>query len=83
MLRRAPFTQFARDLKNGTLPNFSFVTPNLSNDAHDCSVDVADSWLKNNSAPLLANSQFQEDGLLIVTFDEIVWPGYHERRGQS
>jgi len=69
-----PFTQFATDLKNGTLPNFSFVTPNLCNDAHHCSVGVADSWLKNNIAPLLANSQFQEDGLLIVTFDESFGP---------
>ena len=69
-----PFTQFATDLKKGTLPNFSFVTPNLCNDAHDCSVGTADSWLKNNIAPLLANSQFQKDGLLIVTFDESFGP---------
>jgi acid phosphatase len=65
-----PFSQFATDLKNGTLPNFSNVVPNLCNDAHDCSLGTADSWLKSNIAPLLASSTFQQDGVLIVTFDE-------------
>src|SRR5438094_731050 len=65
-----PFTQFATDLKNGTLPNFSNVVPNLCNDAHDCSLSTADTWLKNNIAPLIASPVFQTDGLLIITFDE-------------
>ena len=65
-----PFTQFAIDLRNNALPNYSFVTPNLCDDAHDCSVGTADSWLQANIAPLLSSSQFQQDGLLIVTFDE-------------
>ena len=69
-----PFAQFATDLKNGTLPSFSFVTPNLCNDAHDCPVGTADNWLKSNIAPLLENSQFEKDGLLIVTFDESFGP---------
>src|SRR5438067_2496361 len=31
-----PFTQFAADLSAGLLPSFSFVVPNINNDAHDC-----------------------------------------------
>src|SRR6266516_1171649 len=65
-----PFTQFATDLANGTLPAFSNIVPNLCNDAHDCSLSTADSWLRTNIAPLLASPVFQQDGLLIVVFDE-------------
>ncbi len=65
-----PFTQFATDLANGTLPTFSNIVPNLCNDAHDCSLSTADSWLQTNIGPLLASPVFQQDGLLIVVFDE-------------
>jgi acid phosphatase len=65
-----PFTQFAVDLAAGQLPNYSFVTPNLCDDAHNCGLDVADAWLKANIAPLLTSSPFKDDGLLIITFDE-------------
>jgi hypothetical protein len=65
-----PFTQFASDLTNNQLPNFSFVLPNLLNDAHDGPLQVADLWLQHNLAALLSNSTFQRDGLLIIVFDE-------------
>jgi len=65
-----PFTQFATDLANGTLPTFSNIVPNLCNDAHDCSLGTADSWLQSNIAPLIASPVFQQDGLLIIVFDE-------------
>ncbi len=65
-----PFTQLATDLANGTLPHFSNIVPNLCNDAHDCGLDVADSWLQTNIAPLIASPVFQQDGLLIIVFDE-------------
>jgi len=69
-LNLVPFTQFAADLANGTLPNYSFVTPDGCNDLHDGSAAQADSWLQINIAPLLTNSQFTTDGLLIIVFDE-------------
>jgi acid phosphatase len=65
-----PFTQFATDLANNALPQYSFIVPNTQNDAHDGSLAQADAWLQTNIAPLLANSQFQSSGLLIITFDE-------------
>jgi len=66
-----PFTQFAPDLSNGTLPNFSFIVPNLCNDAHDCSLNTADSWLQANIDPLVQSAFFQQNNcLLIITFDE-------------
>jgi hypothetical protein len=65
-----PFTHFAQDLNNQALPDISFVIPNRNDDAHDGSLQQADTWLQNNIAPLLRNSAFQQDGILIVVFDE-------------
>ncbi len=65
-----PFTQFATDLANNALPNYSFIVPNLCNDAHDCSLSTADAWLQTNIDPLIKSAQFQQDGLLIILFDE-------------
>jgi phospholipase C len=65
-----PFTQFAADLANNALPQFSFVIPDTLDDAHDGTLAQADAWLQANIAPLLSNSAFQTGGLLIVTFDE-------------
>jgi hypothetical protein len=67
-----PFTKFATDRANNTLPNFSFIVPNLLNDAHDGSLSTADAWLKTNIAPLIASATFQKDGILIILFDESV-----------
>ena len=65
-----PFGQFSADLKSGQLPNFSFVVPNLLDDAHDGPLPVADAWLALNMPPLLNDANFQKDGLLIIVFDE-------------
>lgn len=65
-----PFSQFAGDLANNTLPQYSFITPNVNNDAHDGTLAAADLWLQSNIAPLLSSSAFQSGGLLIITFDE-------------
>ena len=65
-----PFTQLAQDLSTGGLPNYSFIAPNGCDDAHDCGLGTADNWLKNNIDPLIKNSVFQKDGLLIIVFDE-------------
>jgi hypothetical protein len=68
-----PFTQFATDLASGTLPEFSFIVPDIKDDAHDGTPQQADSWLQSNVViPLSSNPAFTPggDGLLIVEFDE-------------
>src|ERR1022692_641248 len=65
-----PFTQFATDLANNALPQYSFIAPNLMYDAHDGTLAQADAWLQTNIAPLIASSAFQNGGLLIITYDE-------------
>src|SRR5436190_8441597 len=59
------------DLAHNTLPNFAFVTPNLCNDMHSCSVQTGDDWLKA-WLPMLVNSQAYNSGktAIFVTFDE-------------
>jgi phospholipase C len=67
-----PFTQFATDVDTDSFPRYSFITPNVCNDAHDCALSVADAWLYTNNAPLLNTNMFQPggDGVLIIVFDE-------------
>lgn len=75
-----PFSQFSADLNGGQLPSFSLIIPDLPDDAHSCkntatcddnsTLADADNWLKTNIAPLLANPDFQKNGLLLIVFDE-------------
>ena len=63
------FTAFPSSANYASLPTVSYVTPNMCNDMHDCSVSTGDTWLKNN---LDAYAQWAKthNSLLIVTFDE-------------
>jgi acid phosphatase len=63
-----PFSQFATDLANNELPNFSYVVPSTLNDGQRGSLQQSDTWLKQNIEPLLADATFQQDGILIITF---------------
>ena len=68
-----PFTQFATDLANNALPDFSFIVPDVNDDAHNGTPQQADSWLQTNVVvPLSSYSAFAAggDGVLIVDFDE-------------
>jgi acid phosphatase len=52
-----------------TLPTVSFVTPNMCNDMHDCSIGTGNGWLQSH---LDGYAQWAKthNSLLIVTFDE-------------
>lgn len=70
-----PFSQFATDLNNNALPEFSFIIPNVDDDAHDGTPQQADTWLQSNVvAPLSNYAAFQAggDGLLLFDFDESI-----------
>jgi len=75
-----PFTQFATDLQNNTLPNYAMIVPNAANDGHDCPNEASfctdtqklaniDQWIQTNLGPLITSSTMQ-DSLLIYTWDE-------------
>lgn len=65
-----PFSQFSADLAANSLPDFSFIVPNVLDDAHDGSLAAADQWLSANIDPLIKNSAFQSGAVLIIVFDE-------------
>lgn len=66
--RIVPFTALAADLRAGLLPDYAWVTPNLCDDAHDCSLQTADSFLSRTLPPLLR--ELGPHGLLVLTWDE-------------
>jgi hypothetical protein len=53
-----PSGAFLSDLQNDTLPTFSFVTPNLCNDMHDCSPTVSDNWIRAYMSAILASPAY-------------------------
>ena len=80
-MKLVPFSNFAGDLASNSLPQYTFVIPDVEDDAHDCpgggnscsedqKLAQADAWLKSNIGPLVTSSSFQTDGLLVITFDE-------------
>ncbi|WP_345764800.1 alkaline phosphatase family protein [Diaminobutyricibacter sp. McL0608] len=66
------FSQFAADLAStDSLPNYSFISPNLCNDMHNCSIATGDAWLAAVVPSILRSPAFtQQRSLLVVTFDE-------------
>jgi len=69
----------ASDLKSErTTPNLTFVTPNLCDDGHDgpCvngqpgGLVSADAFLQKWIPQIMASKAYQEDGLIVITFDE-------------
>jgi phosphatidylinositol-3-phosphatase len=65
-----PYTQFSSDLTSSNVPNYMWVTPNLCDDMHDCSVSTGDTWLSQNVPPILNSSAFKNGGVLFITWDE-------------
>ena len=67
-----PYTQLSSDLQStSTTPNYAFITPNMCNDMHDCTVATGDGWLQQNVPAILASPAFKNQrSLLALTWDE-------------
>jgi phosphatidylinositol-3-phosphatase len=68
-----PFTQFAADVASGNLQEFSYIVPDVDDDAHNGTPQQADSWLQAKVVdPLSVRPAFKPggNGILIVDFDE-------------
>ncbi|KAJ5559621.1 hypothetical protein N7513_002020 [Penicillium frequentans] len=73
------FTMFYEDLNNNELPQWMFITPNMTNDGHDSSLATAGLWSRNFLTPLLENENFNTDStLIILTFDEGLTTGTNQ-----
>lgn len=62
------FDAMAADLKAGRLPDFSFVSPNLCDDTHDCDVQQGDRFLRATLPRLI--HELGPHGFLVLTYDE-------------
>jgi hypothetical protein len=66
-----PLTQLDADIALNDLPNFIFITPDICYSAHDCALELADGWLKEQMDklyPVLESSG--KPFLIILTWDE-------------
>jgi hypothetical protein len=62
---------FYDDARAGNLPSFSFVTPNLIDDAHNRSPAVGDAWLRKVITFLTGSASYQNgDTVVFITNDE-------------
>jgi phosphatidylinositol-3-phosphatase len=66
--RVVPLEQLPADLRRGRLPTYSFISPDLCNDMHDCSVATGDRFLAHLVPTLLR--ALGPRGYLILTWDE-------------
>jgi acid phosphatase len=75
--------QLAVDLAADNLPDFMFIEPNQINSMHDCPDNLpsncpddnvrmrdGDAWAEQHLLPVLENHAFQQNGLMIITWDE-------------
>ncbi len=67
-----PFSDFATDISSAsTTRNYSFISPNLCNDMHSCSISTGDNWLKNHVPAILKSPACTSATCLVmITWDE-------------
>jgi len=65
-----PYAELAGDLETRTVPAYAFITPNLCNDMHDCSVATGDAWLAREVPKILASQAYKQGGAIFIAFDE-------------
>jgi hypothetical protein len=64
-----PLSQFNADLYANAMPSFSWISPNLCYDMHDCSIATGDDWL-SAVVPRILQSPAFANGVLFLVWDE-------------
>jgi hypothetical protein len=62
------FDALSSDLRNGSLPTYAWISPNLCDDGHDCGVGGGDKFLAR-TVPALVH-ELGPHGFLVLTWDE-------------
>ena len=62
--------QYAADMASDDPPRFAWISPGLCNDGHDCSTKIADLFLSRLVPQIMATPQWQDNGVLFITWDE-------------
>ena len=70
--RVVPSSNLASDLaSSATTPGYSWITPNMCDDTHDCSVGAGDAWLSKVVPMILSSPAYQQQSsLVLITWDE-------------
>lgn len=75
--RIRPYAALARDLEEGTVGRYNFITPNLCSDMHDTvdcastdSVANGDAWLSREVPKIMASKAYREGGAIFIVWDE-------------
>ncbi|KAK7408406.1 hypothetical protein QQX98_009446 [Neonectria punicea] len=63
-------SMFHKDLKANKLPQWMFITPNMTSDGHDTSATVAGAWCRSFLEPLMNDKHFMDNTLVLITWDE-------------
>jgi len=58
------------DLSAGTVANYTWITPNLCNDMHDCSVGTGDAWLAKYVPAILGSPAWDANSVIFIVVDE-------------
>jgi acid phosphatase len=65
-----PRASLVTHLQNGNLADYTWITPNMCNDMHDCSVATGDKWLSTYVPSILASPAWDRNSVLFIVFDE-------------
>jgi phosphatidylinositol-3-phosphatase len=70
--KSVPFSEMAADFAEDKTVNYSYVTPDTDEDAHDGTLQEADQWLEENIPAILDRPEFRSDGdgILFLVWDE-------------
>ena len=67
-----PYDRLEQDLQSASaLPDYSFISPDMCNDTHDCPISTGDNWLSREVPRILGSPAFTtQNSLLVLTWDE-------------
>lgn len=66
-----PLSALPAALASGRLPAFTWITPNICDDMHDCSAATGDAWLAAWLPRILDSRQYRAGGTVVfITWDE-------------
>jgi hypothetical protein len=77
------YATFTNDASSGTVPNFTFIAPNLTHDMHDpvfpggaTNITNGDTWLSSVGVPAITSlDAYKNGGLLVIVWDEDDYSG--------
>jgi hypothetical protein len=89
-----PSSELQKDLSSAeSFPNLVFISANICNDMHNCSIATGDKWLGQTASQILDSPAFiKHKSLLVFTYDEsekwnrdskvpLIMSGYRVKRG--